>query len=111
MASEHQVAVAYLPDFQKRVLLFLEDKAVDTINEEIATPGTHSAEVLDGCRTIIRGRLSLNHISLAVVSNGTLATAIGTSDAATANSAITDNDLSYVVKTEMFGAFATSLKG
>ena len=104
MASSYCATLAAYGDFQVRVDYFLKKKAVEIMAESDAT-AMHAERVVFS-REIFKGRVRIYDIALAVTTNGSIATAVGTKDAATANTDISDNDLSYVVMTEMFNAFA-----
>lgn len=104
MASSHCAALAAYKDFQVRVDYFLKKQAVAVMGEDEATDN-HANRVLFS-RDVLRGRVSLYDIALAVTTNGTVSATIGTNDEPTSNAAIIDNDLSYVVQTEMYDAFS-----
>jgi hypothetical protein len=104
MASSHCAALADLRDFQVRVDYYLKKKAVEVMAESDET--TNHADRVVFSREVFDGRVRIYDIALAVTTNASIASTIGTKDAATANTDIVDNDLSYVVMTEMFNAFA-----
>ena len=104
MASSHCAALAAHTPFQTRVDYFLKKQAVTVIAEAIGT-AKHDQRVVFS-REIFKGRVRVYDIALAVTTNGTVAATIAAKDEATANADISDNDLSYVVQTEMFNAFA-----
>jgi hypothetical protein len=104
MASSHCAALANYTLFQVRVDYYLKKQAVVVMAEDDAIP-MHDKRV-EFSREIFKGRVRIYDTALAVTTNGSIATTIGTKDEATANADIPDNDLSYVVMTEMFNAFA-----
>ena len=108
MASKHYSDVAKLPAFQDRVSHYLADKCVDVLVAEAATPESQDANQVRFAQRYFQGRIGMIQVCQAITSNGTIRTAIGTKDAAAANDDITDNDLSYVVMTEMFAGLSLS---
>ena len=104
MASSHCANLAAYSQFQVRVDYYLKKQAVVVMAESDAT-AMHAERVVFS-REVFRGRVRVYDIALAVTTNGTIAATIGSKDEASANEDISDNDLSYVVQTEMFNAFA-----
>lgn len=109
MSSSHYSEVSKLPAFQERVVHYLADACIDVLVGEAETPDSQEDSQVRFAQRFFQGRISMDHVCQAVVSNDSVRTTIGTNDATTANAAITDNDLSYVVKTEQFAGLALSV--
>jgi len=84
--------------YQRRVKYYMSQAAIEVLAEDGAT-ASH-AERVTYANKILDGTASVYEFAVASVTNSTVATAIdGGQD-------VTDNDLSYVVKTEMYNAMA-----
>lgn len=103
MAAENCANLARYGIFQSRVDYFLKKAAIAVMAEDVGT--ANHAERIVFARTALDGRVRIYDFALGVTTNPTLATTIGTSDESTANAAIPDNDLEFIVNS-IFTAYS-----
>ena len=95
--------VGKLGAFMDRVEYFLKSKAIAVLK----MPESYSGDEVVFAKRALDNNVKIVALAVGACTNGTIAEFINSeADANAANTLITDNDLSYVIMTELFPVYA-----